>query len=251
MQRPLRGGPEVAISVSKVETTAEASFCESVEAGHSSHDDSALIAQAVSDLPFFSNLENFPQLKTVFASSSSTSPRSPFGWTPSASTRPLPGEMPRFTFVFPHGLTTGRGSGSVLLSFSSSFSRFHFQRSSLSFQDHASGFLLVLEAGGKVDDVNGAPLNFGLGRSLEQNAGVVATNGLIHSHVLEAVKEILQKKADDAATTEAAASTSATAASAVENGDEHLGHEHHHDAGASAHHHEPPTAVSGTTDQSQ
>jgi len=102
-----------------------------------------------------------------------------------------------------------------------------------------------------VDDVNGVPLNFGLGRSLEQNAGVVATNGLIHSHVLEAVKEVLQKKADDAATTEAAASTSATAASAVVNGHEHLGHEHHHDAGASAHHHEPSTAVSGTTDQSQ
>jgi len=47
-QRPLKGGPETRISVSKVDNPAEASFCESVEAGHSSHDDFAVIAQSVS-----------------------------------------------------------------------------------------------------------------------------------------------------------------------------------------------------------
>ena len=45
-----------------------------------------------------------------------------------------------------------------------------------------------------VDDVNGKALNFGLGRSLEENAGVIATNGHIHPKVLEVVKAVLERK---------------------------------------------------------
>jgi len=45
-----------------------------------------------------------------------------------------------------------------------------------------------------VDDVLGKPLNFGLGRSLEENAGVIATNGHIHAKVIEVVKAVLERK---------------------------------------------------------
>jgi 3'(2'), 5'-bisphosphate nucleotidase len=53
--------------------------------------------------------------------------------------------------------------------------------------DHAAGSLLVEEAGGRVTDINGAPLDFGLGRRLTGNRGVIATNGLLHDRVLDAL----------------------------------------------------------------
>jgi 3'(2'), 5'-bisphosphate nucleotidase len=46
--------------------------------------------------------------------------------------------------------------------------------------DHAAGALVVEEAGGHVTDLAGQPLDFGAGRRLERNAGVVASNGLLH-----------------------------------------------------------------------
>ncbi len=53
--------------------------------------------------------------------------------------------------------------------------------------DHAAGLIVVEEAGGRVTDVRGHDLDFGHGRQLENNAGVIATNGPIHDKVLEAV----------------------------------------------------------------
>ena len=53
--------------------------------------------------------------------------------------------------------------------------------------DHAAGSIVVEEAGGRVSDVRGAPLDFGRGRTLESNSGIIATNGPIHDRVLEAV----------------------------------------------------------------
>jgi 3'(2'), 5'-bisphosphate nucleotidase len=53
--------------------------------------------------------------------------------------------------------------------------------------DHAAGSLLVEEAGGRVTDINGAPLDFGHGRRLTMNRGVIATNGLLHDQVLDAL----------------------------------------------------------------
>lgn len=53
--------------------------------------------------------------------------------------------------------------------------------------DHAAGALLVEEAGGRVTDMHGQPLNFGLGRTLAQNRGVVVSNGSIHDSVLAAL----------------------------------------------------------------
>lgn len=53
--------------------------------------------------------------------------------------------------------------------------------------DHAAGMIVVEEAGGRVTDVRGHDLDFGHGRKLENNAGIIATNGPIHDRVLEAV----------------------------------------------------------------
>ncbi len=54
--------------------------------------------------------------------------------------------------------------------------------------DHAAGVVIVEEAGGKVTDTLGRPLNFGLGPRLTENKGVVATSGHIHEQVLAALE---------------------------------------------------------------
>lgn len=53
--------------------------------------------------------------------------------------------------------------------------------------DHAAGMIVVEEAGGRVTDARGHDLDFGQGRLLEGNSGIIATNGPIHDAVLEAV----------------------------------------------------------------
>jgi 3'(2'), 5'-bisphosphate nucleotidase len=53
--------------------------------------------------------------------------------------------------------------------------------------DHAGGVLVVEEAGGTVTDVDGKPLDFSKGSTLQDNRGVVVTNGLLHDDVLAAV----------------------------------------------------------------
>lgn len=57
--------------------------------------------------------------------------------------------------------------------------------------DHAAGWRVIVEAGGKVTDVRGEPLDFGRGRGLEANKGVIATNGLLHDRVVAVVREVL------------------------------------------------------------
>jgi 3'(2'), 5'-bisphosphate nucleotidase len=57
--------------------------------------------------------------------------------------------------------------------------------------DHAAGVLVTQEAGGRVTDVSGKPLDFSIGRELSANLGIVATNGLLHDRVLAAVGEVL------------------------------------------------------------
>ncbi len=54
--------------------------------------------------------------------------------------------------------------------------------------DHAAGFLIIEEAGGKVTDLEGKALEFQHGQNLEANRGIVATNGRFHDQVLEALK---------------------------------------------------------------
>ncbi|MFO8085663.1 MAG: 3'(2'),5'-bisphosphate nucleotidase [Desulfobacterales bacterium] len=53
--------------------------------------------------------------------------------------------------------------------------------------DHAAGAIIVEEAGGKVTDFKGNPLQFNLGKKLENNIGILATNGHLHDKVLDAI----------------------------------------------------------------
>ncbi|MEM9019510.1 MAG: 3'(2'),5'-bisphosphate nucleotidase [Planctomycetota bacterium] len=57
--------------------------------------------------------------------------------------------------------------------------------------DHGAGSIVVEEAGGTVTDVAGAPLDFSLGRKLENNRGIIATNGRFHGEVVEAVQSVI------------------------------------------------------------
>ncbi|MDX1548817.1 MAG: 3'(2'),5'-bisphosphate nucleotidase [Rhodothermales bacterium] len=53
--------------------------------------------------------------------------------------------------------------------------------------DHAAGALVVEEAGGRITDVTGTPLDFGHGPKLARNRGVVVTNGPLHEAVVGAL----------------------------------------------------------------
>lgn len=55
--------------------------------------------------------------------------------------------------------------------------------------DHAAGTIVVEEAGGKVTDMHGNPLNFTLGYQLTENEGVVVSNGSCHDAVLASLKQ--------------------------------------------------------------
>ena len=57
--------------------------------------------------------------------------------------------------------------------------------------DHAAGMLTVEAAGGKVTDILGQRLDFSCGRQLENNQGIVATNGYVHNRVIAAVAQVL------------------------------------------------------------
>lgn len=56
--------------------------------------------------------------------------------------------------------------------------------------DQAAGALLVQEAGGRVTDLAGQPLDFSAGRQLIHNRGVLASNGQLHAAALEALAEV-------------------------------------------------------------
>jgi 3'(2'), 5'-bisphosphate nucleotidase len=54
--------------------------------------------------------------------------------------------------------------------------------------DHAAGSIIAEEAGGKVTDILGHPLDFSCGIKMEKNYGIVVTNGILHDVILEALK---------------------------------------------------------------
>jgi 3'(2'), 5'-bisphosphate nucleotidase len=56
--------------------------------------------------------------------------------------------------------------------------------------DHAAGSLIVEEAGGRMTDLRGKPLNFQTGRFLVENLGVLATNGALHPSALAAIQQV-------------------------------------------------------------
>lgn len=57
--------------------------------------------------------------------------------------------------------------------------------------DHAAGYLVVEEAGGRVTDVRGNPLDWSQGKRLENNLGVLATNGVLHDEVVGTLAELV------------------------------------------------------------
>lgn len=56
--------------------------------------------------------------------------------------------------------------------------------------DQAAGSIVIEEAGGIVTDLDGAPLDFSKGRTLQKNRGICATNGILHDRVLEAIRMV-------------------------------------------------------------
>jgi 3'(2'), 5'-bisphosphate nucleotidase len=56
--------------------------------------------------------------------------------------------------------------------------------------DQAAGSIVVEEAGGRVTDLDGKPLDFSHGSSLKSNRGVLATNGYVHDAALQALRTI-------------------------------------------------------------
>jgi HAL2 family 3'(2'),5'-bisphosphate nucleotidase len=56
--------------------------------------------------------------------------------------------------------------------------------------DHAAGSLVLQEAGGRISDLDGRPLDFTTGRSLIHNRGVLASNGTFHAPALAALAQI-------------------------------------------------------------
>jgi 3'(2'), 5'-bisphosphate nucleotidase len=56
--------------------------------------------------------------------------------------------------------------------------------------DQAAGSIVCHEAGGKVTDLDGKPLDFSQGRTLANNRGILASNGKLHDVALEAIKAV-------------------------------------------------------------
>ena len=62
--------------------------------------------------------------------------------------------------------------------------------------DQAAGSIVLEEAGGRITDLAGRPLDFGTGRRLERNRGVCASNGALHEAALAALRQVGAVPAD-------------------------------------------------------
>lgn len=133
--------PSRSVRVTATRNPAMARVCESVEAGHSSHDQSSAIAAHLG----------------ITAPSVRLDSQAKYG-------------------------VVARGEADLYLRLPTK--KDYFEK----IWDHAGGVLVVEEAGGKVTDVDGKPLDFSLGWELRQNRGVVVSNGLLHDAVLQAIR---------------------------------------------------------------
>jgi 3'(2'), 5'-bisphosphate nucleotidase len=56
--------------------------------------------------------------------------------------------------------------------------------------DQAAGSIVIEEAGGRISDLDGKPLDFSHGRTLAKNRGILATNGQLHEAFSQGLKAI-------------------------------------------------------------
>mmetsp|Transcript_153472 Transcript_153472/g.490602 ORF Transcript_153472/g.490602 Transcript_153472/m.490602 type:complete len:395 (-) Transcript_153472:53-1237(-) len=63
--------------------------------------------------------------------------------------------------------------------------------------DHCPGIPIVLAAGGRATDLRGRPLDFGLGRYLTENHGILATNGTLHAEILAEIAWVSEMATSD------------------------------------------------------
>ncbi|KAK3295128.1 uncharacterized protein B0H64DRAFT_416939 [Chaetomium fimeti] len=135
------------IKMKEVTEMASASFCESVESGHSNQSEAAQIAQKL------------------------------------GITKP----SVRMDSQAKYG-SIARGAGDIYLRLPTSKT---YQEK---IWDHAGGDLIVREAGGRVTDTKGRRLDFGVGRTLASNSGVIAAPAAVHGQVLDVVQDVLGLK---------------------------------------------------------
>lgn len=147
-QRPIQGGQEQKISMRQISSLSEASFCESVEAGHSSHGTNARIAELLGITAPSVRMDSQAKYASI-----------------------------------------ARGDGDVYLRLPVGDGSYQEK-----IWDHAAGSLLVEEAGGRVSDCRGKDLNFGVGRTLRENRGVVASRKELHAKVIDAVRKALEEE---------------------------------------------------------
>jgi 3'(2'), 5'-bisphosphate nucleotidase len=55
--------------------------------------------------------------------------------------------------------------------------------------DHAAGYVIVSEAGGRISDIHGKPIDWTAGARMQNNRGVLVTNRFLHETVLKAIKK--------------------------------------------------------------
>lgn len=143
MYRMDGAGEPVSVSVSDTTDTSLARFCESVESGHTSHSDSANVAEKLGITADSVRLDSQAKYAVVARGEADIYLRLP--------TRP--GYVEKIW-------------------------------------DHAAGVLVMTEAGGKASDIYGKPLEFNHGWGLQNNKGVIVTNGHLHDAVIEALNEV-------------------------------------------------------------
>jgi HAL2 family 3'(2'),5'-bisphosphate nucleotidase len=144
MQEVERGAETFPIHVSDISDPAWATFCESWEPGHSSHELSKQIAKILG----------------------------------------VSNDSIRMDSQCKYGILA-RGEASI-------YFRFPREGYQENVWDHAAGSIIIGEAGGMVTDGTGQALDFSKGRKLWNRGGIVATNGRLHTAVINVVRHVLQ-----------------------------------------------------------
>ncbi len=131
---------ETQIFTDSVEEASKASFCESVESGHTAHGRSATITAKLGTVASPVRMDSQCKYAAVARGQASVYLRLP--------TRPGYEEK---------------------------------------IWDHAAGSIVLEEAGGRIGDTLGNPLDFSIGRTLKENKGIVATSPKVFDSITKAV----------------------------------------------------------------